>query len=55
MKDYIRIKTHGGTVYYMELSEEEVMKRDRVWLFISVPVLTLAFVYGCAFAAGIFF
>ena len=55
MNDYRKIRTSSGHVYYMELSEEEVRAKDRVWLMIAVPVMTLAFVYGCALAAGLFF
>ena len=53
MKDYRRIKTSSGNVYYMELTEEEVKAKDKAWLTAAVPVLTLAFIYGCAIAAGI--
>lgn len=53
MKDYRRIKTSSGNVYYMEMSEEEIREKDKAWLAAAVPVLTLAFVYGCAIAAGV--
>lgn len=53
MKDYRRIKTSSGNVYYMEMSEEEIREKDKAWLAAAVPVLTLAFVYGCAIAAGL--
>ena len=53
MKDYRRIKTSSGNVYYMEMTEAEVKAKDRAWLIAAVPVLTLAFVYGCALAAGL--
>ena len=53
MKDYRRIKTSSGNVYYMEMTEEEIREKDRAWLMAAVPILTLAFVYGCAVAAGL--